>query len=122
MYYLYIICHDIYYYHDYKFQSICICQYLPVNASICRYLPVNATGMENTSICRHFANKIIEDEVLIHVEGKQARTGKQKSFQRKYTNASASCGRLHRLVPHTDNLTAKLSTGCSALDLKIYRK
>ena len=30
--------------------------YLPVFSSKCRYLPVNAIGMENTHICRHFAN------------------------------------------------------------------
>ena len=29
---------------------------MPVFSSKCRYLPVNATGMENTHICRHFAN------------------------------------------------------------------
>ena len=33
-----------------------IFRYLPVFSSKCRYLPVNATGMENTHICRHFAN------------------------------------------------------------------
>lgn len=33
-----------------------IFQYLPVFSSKCRYSPVNATGMENTRICRHFAN------------------------------------------------------------------
>ena len=31
-------------------------QYLPVFSSKCRYLPVNATSMENTHVCRHFAN------------------------------------------------------------------
>ena len=46
---------------------------------------------------------VIEDEVLIHVEGKQARTGRQKSFKRKYTNAralwaTASTGPRHRQV------------------------
>ena len=36
-------------------------QYLPVFSSICRYLPVNTAGMENTHICRHFANLALKD-------------------------------------------------------------
>ena len=76
-------------------------------------------NLSNRNSC--YYEYLIEDEVLIHVEGKQARTDKQKSFKRKLTNARASCGRLHRLVHRTDNLTAKLSTGCSLLLTKIKK-
>ena len=41
-----------------------IFQYLSVFSSKCRYLPVNATGMENTHICRHFAN--LEFDILFY--------------------------------------------------------
>ena len=30
----------------------------PVFSCICQYLPVNIPGMENTHICRHFANLV----------------------------------------------------------------
>ena len=37
---------------------ILIFGYLPVFSSKCGYLLINATGMENTHICRHFANLV----------------------------------------------------------------
>ena len=42
--------------------------YLPVFISKCRYLPVNATGMENTRVCRQFANLGQKYIPVVHVE------------------------------------------------------
>ena len=65
-----------------------------------RYLPVNATGMENTHICRHFANLALTPYVVTPYLNRLSGTFKMRGhnirFIAELTKIIPNC---HQILP-----------------------